>query len=317
MTSTTAELIYAVAGQTLTAYPPEWLDGVPSSITVKVFEGGDSNDDTEEWTASGSADSVSTTVSTASGASQTYRNRVYLTALTNVVVGRTYRLANAAGQVELVTVKDIVSATSYVVLDADLAYDYAITTSTFKGLLMSVAVDATWKSDEDNVLSAYEPNYRVQWAYTLNSLARVCWTYCRLVRQPWRSGVTVQDLRSYWPDVPYSEAPDKRGEALRAQIDAAENCVRADLLTAGLRPDSIRDGDIVRQLVMLKVFSILGASGTCPPNRDPNAYATESEAAYQRMFSSVCRANVSIPTDEGTEGNISAQRQRGRWFGDM
>jgi hypothetical protein len=311
----TQELIYGVAGQTLAAYPPEWADGVPSSVTVKVFEGGDSNDDTEEWTVAGSADTVATTVNTASGCSSTYPNRVYLASLSGVVLGRTYRLANGAGQAELVTVKNL--CTTYVLLDRDLGYDYAITTSTFKGLMLSAAVDTTWQSDEANILSEGAANYRVQWAYTLNSLARVLWTYCRLVRQPWRSGVTVEDLRAYRPDLSYSETPDDRGSGFARQIAAAEAKVRVDLLAADMRPDSVRDTDLMRQLTMLAFFSILGQFGNAPPTREPNAYAAESEAAYQRMLSVVVRGAVKIPVDTGAEGGITRQRGPGRAFGDM
>jgi hypothetical protein len=305
MREQTAELIYGLVGQTLKLVPPEWSEGVPSALALSVWPGSTGNDQTADWTATPTVDTVSATVATASGASQTYRNRAYV-AVAGIVVGKTYRIANGAGQAELVRVKNIVSASAYVELDADLLYDYAVTTSTFAGIELSATVDPTWVADDANLLSPGVDSYRCLWTYTINSIVRKHWTYARLVRQRWQSIISLADLRDFEPDIAYSEPPDLRGEACARLIAAAESVVRVDILAAGYKPESIQDTEILRMLLIEQARLIAARRGNPPPGRDPEAFVVEQAARYQSLLDRTIQVGLAVPVAQNSTGATTA-----------
>lgn len=301
----TAELIFGLTGQTLKLIPPEWSAGAPSALALSVWPGSTGNDQTADWTAPPTLDTVSTTVSTASGASQTYRNRAYLTSIASIVVGKTYRLANAAGQAELVCVKNI--GATYVELDRDLLYDYAITTSTFAGIELSATVDPTWVADSGNLLGPDSPAYRCLWTYTIGAVVRKHWTYARLVRQRWQSIISLADLRDFEPDIAYSEPPDLRGEACARLIAAAESVVRVDILAAGYKPESIQDTEVLRMLLIEQARLIAARRGNPPPGREVEAFVAEQSARYQSLLDRTIRVALVPAVTQGTSGATTAE----------
>src|SRR3990167_7941596 len=137
MADRTRDVIYGLTGQIIDTYPPEGAEGVPSSATCSVFDGDRSSDDTADFTPTVTIDSVSTTVDVASGYSQTQHNKLSIAATTSIVVGRQYLAENTYGQREIVTPKYIASG-DYLELENDLAYDYPVTTSTLKGIRMTL-----------------------------------------------------------------------------------------------------------------------------------------------------------------------------------
>ena len=301
----TAELIYGLTGQTMRLIPPEWSAGVPSSLALSVWPGTVGNDQAADWTATPTLDTASTTVNVASGASQTYRNRAYLASLANLAVGKTYRIANSAGQAELVTVKNL--CTTYVELDQDLLYDYAVTTSTFAGIEVSATVDPTWVADSSNLLGPEAASYRCLWTYTINSIVRKHWTYARLVRQRWQSIISLADLRDFEPDIAYSEPPDLRCEACARLIAAAESVVRVDIIAAGYRPESIQDAEVLRMLLIEQARLIAARRGNPPPGRDPEAFVVEQSARYQSLLDRTIRVSLAVPVTQNTTGATTAE----------
>lgn len=313
MIKRTVELIYGQTGQLVENYPPEWLEGVPSSASALVFRGSQDADDTAnaEFTPSVTIDAVSTTVDASSGYSQTNRRTLFLTATTSIEIGRHYRLENAAGQVEIVTPVAIAAADS-VTCDDDLRYDYA-SGATFKGLRMVFTVDATWVADESNMLPPTTPPYRVIWTYTLDSLVRRDYTYLRLVRQVSKHNVSIKTLQKYWPDVGWEEAIQRRGQGFTYLIDAAWDRVRIDIITSGYRPDQFRDQEIVDQLVLLKSLQLLAMTGVSPPGRDVDAWAEETKQDYDNLLAKAV-LNLKALIDEGTSGGITVKPTQVFWF---
>lgn len=308
----TREIIYGITGQVVETYPPEWLLGAPSSATAAVYAGDASNDDTSELAPTVTVDAVSTTADVASGYSQANRRRLYLTATANVTVGSRYRLANAAGQCEMAMPIGI-AAGDYVTLAADLAYDYAIG-STLVGLRMYWTVDAAWVADSANVLATTSPSYRIIWAYTLASATRRHYTYARLVRQAFGHGVTLADLERVCPDISLDDPAAQRGRGMQWLIDSAAERVRADLITAGWKPEQPRDSELVDQLV------IRAALWHFVRHRwiqgDPLDMQVESmRKDYSSLLDSSIRCAVRMDVDaDGLEGGSTTEPVQQLWF---
>jgi hypothetical protein len=309
----TTELVYGQTGQVVENYPPEWLEGVPSTASAIVFRGTQDADDTAgaEFTPSVTVDAVSTTFDAASGQSESNRRIANLTATTGIAVGRHYLATNALSQSEILTPVAITSAAS-VTLDDDLKYDYA-SGATFKGLRMTFTVDATWVADESNILHPELPPYRVIWTYTLNSLVRRDYTYLRLVRQISKHSISIKQLQEQWPDVSWTEWIQRRGQGFAYLIDAAWERVRIDILTSGYKPDQFRDSEIIDQLVLLKSMHLLAKSGITPPGRDPDATVADTKKDYDDLFAKAI-LNLKALIDQGTAGAIAIKPLQNLWF---
>jgi hypothetical protein len=309
----TAELIYGVTGQTVSVYPPEWGQGVPSSASARVYEGELGDDDTPEFVPSVSVDAVSTTVDAASGYSQANRRRLYVASTTGIAVGDDYRVENALGQHELIAVL-YVATNDYLILDADLVYDYPATSSTVKGLKMSFAADATWLATEAKILEPGGPSYRVVWSYTLASVIRRRVTYARLVRTPGGTGVTVKDLRRRWPDLDYEEPSALRGQAYQWAIQAGYERVRTDLLAAGWQPSQPRDTELVDELVVRATLWTLARAGIGPGGRQVEAVIEECKKDYHAGVFQICKAGQRLDMDLGTQGAATGKPRAHIWF---
>lgn len=295
----TDEIIYGVTGQIVEMYPPEFSEGVPSVATCSVFEAGDSNDDTAEYSPTVTIDAVSTTVDAASGFGQTDRRVLNLAATTSIAVGRLYLLENSLGQRELVKVTSITGAAS-VTVQEPMKYDYA-SADTFKGVRMTFPVDATWVADESKILSHTDAAYRAVWSYTVNALTRKHYTYLRLVRQPLKTSITIYDIAEILPDIALAEAESQLGNQLKQAINAAFDRVRVDLLLADVQPDMVRDTEIVDELVRAKAIQITTNFHT-PGARDGDTWALEKREDYEALFTRVTAGKLKVPVDTGADG---------------
>jgi len=285
-------------------------------------------DDGAEFSPTVTVDSVATTVDVASGYSQSNRRLLYVSDTASIAIGRFYRVANAAGQVELVKPVGIASG-DYLTLEDDLAYDYAITTSTLKGVRMTFPVDATWVADESNILGASvtadasdawdgdatrpNPAYKAVWTYTVNSIVRRHYSYLRLVRQPSRHNVTYKDLQRYLPEVLLEEYRDQRGLQCRDMIDAAWGEVRADIIGDGYRPEQIRDTELVNLLVTLRTVLRYASAGLAPDKRDPEQFIAQMSKEYTDRYARTI-ANLRVDIDQGDEGAATTEPARTLWF---
>ncbi len=314
--SQTDEIIYGVTGQTVEMYPPEWAEGVPSSPTASVYESHDSNDDTAQFSPTVLVDSqntVNTTFDAASGFSQSDKRKANLTATTNIAIGRMYLAENVVGQKELVKVTAIAS-NDYVLLQEPLKYDYAASTGTFKSIRLVFTVDSTWVATEDRVLTPDEASYRVIWAYTINSIARRHYTYLRLVRQPFKALITIYDIAAHIPDVALSEPESKFGRQARDTIAKAVDRVRVDLLTVSLRPDMIRDTEILKEL-QLRAAIYLSSLWHTPPGLDKDGWIERSMDDYRDLFGRVTAGTLKMAVDKSAEGAITTQKHTTMWLG--
>ena len=306
------EVIYGVTGQTVELYPPEWPEGIPSSASASIYEGADSSDDTAEFSPSVTVDSVSTTFDQNSGFSQTDKRTAYITSTSSIAVARFYLTEDSKTRRELVKVTGI-SSGDHVTLQEPLKYDY-VSTNTFKGIRLVFTVDSTWVATEDNILAAESLPYRVVWSYTVNSLARRHYTYLRLVRQTFKSLITIYDIAKYLPDVALAEPESGMGQQARFAISAAHERVRVDLIAASIQPESIRDTEIVKELERAKAISIIALWHT-PSGLDRDMWIATSTQDYKDLFVRVTAGGLKAPVDKSTEGGITNKKSHTLWFG--
>ena len=320
-------LTYGRTGQTVEMYPPvaELInDGPPASAAnYRVLAGTKSNDETAEIALTAATlDSVSTTVDVVSGYAQTNRTRLYLTATTNIAIGRYYLVANTAGQREVVRVANI-AAGDYVELEVPLSYDYAITSSTFKGIRHYFTIDATFIATESKInvygtpsldggrsASTNAPPYRVEWVYsTAGSIPRNTWTTFDVVRQQFKHSVSVGDIRRLVPDVVFTEWTQQRGQGFEPQIDEAAQRVQYDIRMAGYDPDAVRDPFVLDQLIKYATLSVLKGAGL------PLELTFEDyEGIYRKKFDAAIGTSLKAWMDTGSEGSITPAPAQQLWL---
>lgn len=322
-------LVYGQTGQVVSFYPPmsEVLayGHATSGATYRVFAAGQSNDDTPELgPSSATLDAVATTVSTASGYSQSNRQRLNLTATTNVAVGRRYLLANAQGQREIV-VPTLVE-TAYVDLEEPLAFDYAITTSTFKGLRHYYTIDATFIATASKInvygpapldggasTSTAAPPYRVEWRYTLGTTDLRTITTFDVARKPAKSTVGIADLRGLVPDVVWHEWITQRGQDFAPQLEAAERDVAIDARAAGYDPNAVVDPQIWDRLVLQRWALTIGKA-LLFTGADIDPWLSMTAQDYTRMFEKTIGTTLRAWVDTGAAGAVTAEPARQLWL---
>ena len=319
MAQRTHEVLYNLTGQTVSVYPAIEYDpsgapiiGVPSSATCSVFVGDKSADDSAEFSPAVTVDAVSTTFDSASGSSQTNKRRCYVAATTGIDPGVLYLIENQNEQREIVR-PFLVKSADHVDVEQDLAFDYPSTSDTFKGLKMTVTVDATWIATENKISTLAAPSYRVVWSYTLQGAARKHTTYLRMVRKLFRSGVQPEDLFERWPGLYHDEEREIRGQRFRSMINAAEDAVRADLISEGYRPEQFHDTEIIGELVVIKAFHRLGQMGKAPPGMDAEPFREDMAKAYGQLFAKSI-STLKVALDVGSEGSAVQKPVQQVWF---
>lgn len=307
-------LIYGLTGQVVEMYPPEEVvvaEGAPTAAaTYKVWEADQSNDDTPILTGNATLDSVATTVNVASGPSQTDRRKISLASLTGIETRRQYLAANASKQRQVVTPFEVAAA--HVTVENDLAFDFPITTSTFKGLRQSFVIDATFIADADNINTGERlmPPYRVQWTWaTPAGLSRHLWTYFDVVRQAGMRMVTARSALARFPDAILMEWREQRGSGFERQLQAAWRTFVFDLTVNQLDVNQLRDGPVVDHCVELAFLWELGRAGLAPFGRATEAYVAAAREDYKQAFAEAFKApdKPAAPIDTGTTGEVSGR----------
>ena len=324
----TTELVYGLSSQTVEFYPPDYelVDGVPSSATASIFRGSQSLDDTAVESPTVTVDAVSTTVDVASGYAQANRKKLNLAATTSISIGRRYLLENVDTQREVVMPTRVVSA-DYVELENDLVYDYAVTSSTFKGIRLTLTA-GSWVTTESNINHPGSRDdypviqtggsrtlpYKVIWTYTVNSIVRRGYSYLWLVRQLSKHNVSHRDLMERWASICQDEDREVRGRKFAYAIDAAWDIYRADLLASGYHASQVRDTEIVDESVRRGALLVLGRAGKAPEGRDVEQFIAESKKDYESLFAKTI-STLHVDIDVSTEGAASADPVQQPFFG--
>jgi hypothetical protein len=322
-------LTFGQTGQVLEFYPPQGevvSEGAPTSAaTYFIWPGTASLDDTAELSGNATLDSVSTTVSTASGYSQSNRRRIYLNSTSSIVVGRRYLLANAEGQREVVIPRLV--STLYIDVEESLAFDYAITTSTFKGLRQYFTIDATFIADEGNIniwgssplltdagdTSNQAPPWRVRWGYTTGSIARYSWTSFDVARAAAKSLLSIEELRQIIPDIHLAEQADQRGSDFAPQLKAAERDLQLDARMAGYDPDSIQDPQAYQRLLLQK-WAVTVVKGFLFTRPQLNPFADSLQNDYTNLLNSLLKVALKTWLSTDSTGAVTPEPRRQLWL---
>jgi len=326
-----AVLVYGQNSQTLEFYSPVAeviAEGAPTSATFDVYRGTESNDNTAQFSGTATLDATSTTVAAATGYSQTARNKAFLTALTNIVGGRRYLLTNelAVAQREVVVpISGTDTTTDFVTLEDDLVFNYSTTSSTFKGLRFSAAVDNTFASTQSNINSLgssplFVPTnttkgapFRVKWTVTYASGVKVTWTTFDLVRAPLKHRNDIVSLKGLIPDVVWMEWVQQRGQDFAPQALLAYDRLRVDVRLAGYDPDAMADPEITDYLHKYLWAVVIGEAllFTGSGNSDWLAMA---KTHYQQEFQKAIGTGLRAWMAPGSSGAIVPDPPRQMWL---
>jgi hypothetical protein len=278
------------------------LRGIPTSGTFKVFADYAGDDDTVEFEGSVTVDTTNTTIDAASGQGQTDPHKVNLTATTGITTGRKYLISEASKR-EWVEPIEIVSA-DYIRARHPLVNAYT-TAATFVGTSMTAAVDSTWVAAEENLSDISDPNpdYRVRWSYVVGGVTYVDFSYFDLVRAPAGHQVDISDLNAYAPGLKDSLPTEYKLEQGRPLLDAAWRSVRSELFNLSINVDSMRDSELLDELVIHRALVVLAMGGWKPSGFDSvPEYLTEVRSQYERFLEKNFAVTVKTPLDTGNTG---------------
>lgn len=288
------DILYAVATQSLTFDAPE---GLPTSVTAStVYENSYGDDDDAETALSGSASisTVSTTFDADSGEGSGNAQTLNVASTAGISIGDRLIATNAAGESEIILVRQIVSGAS---LESrhPLANDYT-TGDTLKGLTITHALSDTWTADKTNISAGGQnPRYRWRLEYVgADAKTHVHHAYFDLVRYSGTSTVTGLDVDAAYPwldwlnNLPIHDRED-RGARI---IKEAYRQVKLSLSTANMADEGIRNREVLEELVMNRAASIVAG-------RDLEAQEAIAKM-WDRSYNNFILAGQTETDDDGT-----------------
>lgn len=321
-----AKIIFGVTGQALEWYPPltEVVTlGAPGTATFQVFAGFIGNNGTAEFSGTATRDTLALTLASASGYSQTNRNRLNLTP-TGVTVGRSYLLTNAAGQREPVRV--VAAGSNYADVDEPLSYDYALGDA-LVGLRQVLSVPDVFASNEakinvfsvmgletlDQFSETQTPPYRAILTYAFGSVTRTSLITFDVVRQAAKNGLTIQDLSGIVPDLLLYEWSQQRGQQFLPQLVAAERDVQIDTRLAGYDPDQIQDPELWDRIVLQKWAVTIGMGMLFTQGETP-AWLSQVREEYSALFQKAIGTTCKVWVAPGSDGALVAKPMTQLWL---
>lgn len=329
-------LVFGVTGAELDMVRTDWYLGAATAPAAKMWRGGQGNDEAPLFTPTPTIDATSLAITADAGYSQSDRRKVVVASVgppvstAGLSVGTPYYLENPDGQRELVRFRRIVSG-QFLETEQDLAYDYPASpvASLIVGLRMSFVIDPTFiatvsnvnlrnwyrqRFDEEEFLSLDNAlPYKVLWSYTLAGLPRRHWTYFDVVRSPFQTGVTGDDLADLWPDVLEAEPRQTRGQKYQRFITAAMRRVTFDLRTADVDPNQIAEGETLDEIVRACAIMLIAESGRSPPGRDVENFIRERAGLYLRLRDKAIDG-AKLVQSQNTDGSLTREPIPPRWF---
>lgn len=240
-----AEVVKALAGQDLLFFAEE---GRPSATpTVAILDEGGSTISSAATT-NVTLDSVTTTVAatTSAGASS-----FTVASATGIVVGRTYELKSAGGQLQWVRVRSVSGTT--VTPDSPLEFAHT-TASTLKGTYFSYALQTTDVSTLRERMQAVATYVVDGETYVRRILFDVC---LYVLTNP----LTRERLTQSSPDIGIAEWAEQRGSAFERQRTAAWEAVCVALRQKGKRPALVVDVEDLVPWALAELGLILQRGG--------------------------------------------------------
>lgn len=306
MSRTTTEVVYAITGQTVAH---RFMKGRATSATFSVFNDTAGDDDTAEFTGTGTVDSVNTTIDVACGASSADPQQIKIAATTSIEIGRKYLISEASFS-EWVEPIEIVSADS-IRVRYPLRNDYT-TAATLVGTTITAAIDATWVADEANLSDQLDsnPSYRVRWAIVYSSATYVEYSFFDLVRATVTHQIDLSDLNDRAPGLVDSCPTEYRVEQGRPLIEAAWRSVQARLSAMNIDTDAMRDDSITDELTILRALNLLARGGWRPMGYDSlTEYIATTQQDYDRFIEQHFQIAQPHKMATGSSGGADVVRQ--------
>jgi hypothetical protein len=275
----TTDILHGVLSQTLTLLVKQ---GRPTSATFEVFRNYSDDDATAEFSGTATVDTVNTTVSAASGTSEVDPLKISLTSTTGIEAGRRYLLAEN----ELEEWVDPLEVTAtYVRVRHPLENDYT-TSATFKSTNVSAAVDSTFVADLNKLSDTSDtaPDYRVVWTVVVGGATIIAYSFFDVVRAHVRHQVEISDVTDRAPGLHDNIPTEYRTEQGRPLLEAAWRALRADLVKIGVDVNTLREDEVLDELVILRSLRVLAEGGWRPGDVDWAAYLTVVTGNYDRFF---------------------------------
>ena len=293
-------IAYGVTGQTF-----DWLcpEGRPSSIVsmdVYRLDVGDNGAAEAALSGSPSIDTVSTTVSGASGLSQSDRKKILLTATTGIVVGRAYLLTSATGEKEWVHIREIGSG--YVRAKSDLRNDYAAA-DTFVSTRIYDSFASSWLQDPNNLSDDADPNpgYRVRVEYVVGSTTYVHYGYFDLLRAQPTSAVTPADMEDFqpgWLDMLPADEQEDGGTRL---IATASDEVTLQLYAVEKADEMLRNQFVRSELIKRAAVVELWRSRIVAGAEVGDAFV-EAQTRFSQILEKLVKTHAAVAFADDTGG---------------
>lgn len=302
----TEDIVWNVTGQTLRHRAPQ---GRPTSATFKVFAESMGDDGTPEFTGAATVDSVNTTVSSSSGASQSDPRRLNVASTAGVVVGR--KLLVAEGQKQE-WVEPLQVGTGYLLLRDRLLGDYT-TAATVQSCDITAAVDAAWVADLSNLsdLSDPNPDYRVRWSIVIAGVTHIAYSFFELVRAPRVLHVDLVDLGARWPGLAEMLGRADQGDQGRSILEGAWRMVRVELAGINLNDTAVMEDERLDEAVIHAAFVVLAEAGIHPRAFAPVEYVRIKAERFDRFIEQHFKIGKGVPRAGGQDSDVERTTAQG------
>jgi hypothetical protein len=307
-------VIFAVTGQLLSH---RVLQGRPTSATFAVFRDNADDNMTPEFSGSAAIDPVTTTLSAQAGQGTSDPQLVPLASTAGIQTGRKYLLAEASRRQWL----EPVEINAGTIRTRHLLQTAFTSAATLQGTTISAAVDATWVADQNNITwfsntwyasGRYGvmigdqndpfPGFRVVWTFVVDGQTYKEYSFFDVVRAVVSHHVDIDDVNARAPGLVDSLPLEYRAEDGRPLIDAAWLSVRAHLTSVKIDVQSLRDDEVLDELVVLRSLRMLAETGWHPGAIDLGSYLKITTDNYNAFFSTHMQVTMKHRTAAGAGG---------------
>lgn len=289
------EIVFGVAGQTVSLMAPDGRPTVATSATLIPFDADDSNGTA---LASVAIDAVSTTVSVASGDGNSDPNLITVASATGIDIGGTYLLTSTTGANEWVVVAAKNGTAIYARHPLRNAYPIA---STFVSTEITAAFPDATAADASKITSPTRRiGYRVRWVYVgADGTSKTAQTTVAIVRYQTRNPVLPVHVDNRFPGWLERLPTDYRADQGKSLIDAAFESVRIDVLQEGQIDHAQRDPAAFAELVIHKTMEIAIEVAIQVGGGSAEALVAAREGYAERLTRLIRQPIVDMQASEG------------------
>lgn len=294
------EILLGVAVQRFTFDVVEGRPDADPVPGVTVYDATSDDDDTPEAATTGivAIEAVDTTLSANATAGD-----VTITVVDPTSIARRRQYLLGIERVEVIGI-----AGSELTLRRPLLND-ADAGATFESTRISIAVDATWSSDDVNLTDCeLGAGYRLRWTYTVDGIAYVGVSYADLVRYSSQNLVTALDVDDRFPGFIDRLPPDNRENQGETFIREAFDQVRFDALGDAQVLRRMRDTFVLGELVKAKANVIAIENQVMRGGANMLDALKTARDTYDKRYQQLIR-EPKVPVDQSGDGAAQPARR--------